>query len=86
MLSKTGPLDVAFCDYCGTRYTRDEIKARIWPSRRCFSCDCGMEWNGKQMRPLTIQEMINGRRAGLSYGVDVSVIVRCVVQVLQETK
>jgi hypothetical protein len=78
MAAKSGPLDVAFCEGCSKLYTRAEIAARIWPSRRAFSCDCGFEWNGDPYRPITIREMLSGKSAGISNGVDIAVIVRAV--------
>lgn len=86
MSNKTGPLDVAFCPDCSASYTRKQLADAIYPARRAFRCSCGFEWNGEPWRPLTIQEMLDGRSSGRYVDIDVSVIVRCVAGRVQAWK
>lgn len=82
---KNGRLDNAICPHCGHISTRQAMYERI--SRDyCYDCPrCDYEYGAAPFRPLTIAEMLRGRKAGGDYrNVDLTRYTAVLVGMLAE--
>ncbi len=84
MSKKRTALSVAVCAGCGRVWTRAQMAARMHADPEAlFRCDCEFEWNDAPFRPLTIQEILDGRRSLPCADLDLDAYTRSVVELVR---